>query len=287
MARNNANRVSADKAETKASVAPETTEQQTSTTLSFATPTEFVELPTRGRFYPEGHPLHNQETVEIRYMTAKDEDILSSRTLLKKGLAIERFLQNVIVDNSIDSNELYIGDKNAIMLAARITGYGSEYETTVSCPVCSTSERFAFNLEEVSLNYGEVFAGYDVTEAENGTYLVKLPKSGFTVGVRLLTGKDERYLAQLIENKRKHRLPDTLLTDQFKQYIVSIEGHTDPNLVLEFVENMPALDSRYLRTVYQVLTPNVDLTQEYTCDSCGHEEEVDVPFTADFFWPRT
>ena len=102
--------------------------------FSFATPTEFVELPTQGKYYPEGHPLHGEESIEIRYMTAKDEDILTSETLLKKGLAIERLLQSVIVNKAIDVNTLYVGDKNAILIAARITGYGNQYTTRTLCP---------------------------------------------------------------------------------------------------------------------------------------------------------
>ena len=111
--------------------------QQVEQTLQFVTPTEFVELPSRGKFYPEGHPLHNTEIIEIRHMTAKDEDILTSAALLKKGLAIDRFLQNIIVDKSINIADLLVGDKNAIIVASRISGYGAQYEAGISCPSCA------------------------------------------------------------------------------------------------------------------------------------------------------
>ena len=99
--------------------------------FNWALPTEFVELPSKGRFYPPGHPLHNETTVEIKYMTAKEEDILTDRALLKKGIAIDRVLENLIVDQRVKLDDLLIGDKNAILVKARTTGYGSEYETRV------------------------------------------------------------------------------------------------------------------------------------------------------------
>ena len=95
--------------------------------LNFVVPTEFVELPSGGKYYTDGHPLTGQETIEIKFMTAKDEDILTSRSLLKKGLAINRFLQNIIVNNEVKVDDLLIGDKNAILTAARVSGYGPEY----------------------------------------------------------------------------------------------------------------------------------------------------------------
>ena len=92
--------------------------------FSFVVPTEFVELPSEGRYYPEGHPLHNQETIEIKHMTAREEDLLTSRALLKKGVALERLLDSVIINKNIRAADLLVGDRNAILIAARISGYG-------------------------------------------------------------------------------------------------------------------------------------------------------------------
>ena len=122
--------------------------QQAEQSLQFVTPTEFVDLPSKGRYYPPEHPLHNAEMIEIRHMTAKDEDILTSRSLLKKGIAIDRLLQNVLVDRRVRVEDLLIGDKNAIIIASRITGYGAEYEAGISCPSCASAVQFSFNLEE-------------------------------------------------------------------------------------------------------------------------------------------
>ena len=116
--------------------------QQTEQPLQFVTPTEFVELPSRGKFYPSEHPLHNVETLEVRHMTARDEDILTSRSLLKKGVAIDRFLQNIVVDRRVKVEDLLIGDKNAIIIASRISGYGPRYDANVLCPSCVSSVEY-------------------------------------------------------------------------------------------------------------------------------------------------
>ena len=120
--------------------------------FSWSVPTEFVELPSEGLFYPPGHPLHNEKTVEIRFMTAKEEDILTSRSLLKAGVALDRMLQNTLINKSIDVNSLLIGDKNALLVAARRTGYGPEYATSVNCPNCGAQVEHTFDISEPPIN---------------------------------------------------------------------------------------------------------------------------------------
>ena len=256
--------------------------------LSFATPTEFVELPTRGRFYSQDHPLHNEETIEIRYMTAKDEDILTSRSLLKKGLAIDRLLENIIVDKKIKSQSLFVGDKNAIIIAARVTGYGEKYDTNITCPVCATTQEHSFNLNDKKAvgDNSAKFQEYGISETSDHTFTVTLPRTNVAVEVRLLTGADEKTLSATAEKRRKHKLPESAMTEQFKLFIVSVNGHTDMNSVHSFIEHMPASDSRLLRSAYAAVMPNVDLTQEFACIACGYETEMEVPFTPDFFWPK-
>jgi hypothetical protein len=262
--------------------------------LDFSCPTEFVELPSRGLFYPEEHPLHGQEHIEIRFMTAKDEDILTSKSLLKKGVAIDRFLQNIIVDNKIKVADLLIGDKNALVVASRITGYGSDYKTKVTCPACGTSQDNEFDLEHSSINHGGLDAiaenspetAENIKETENNTWIVQCPKSKVYAELQLLTGHHEKFLAKAAAMKKKQKLPETSLTDQLRQTIVSVNGNSEKVNINKFIDVMPALDSRFLRTVYEKLMPNIDLTQGFECHSCGFEQEMEVPFTTDFFWPK-
>jgi len=255
--------------------------------FSFPNPTEFVELPSRGRFYPEDHPLHNQEVVEIKYMTAKDEDILTSQSLIKKGIVVDRLLQSVIVDKTINPNQLLIGDKSAILVASRVTGYGSDYEVNVSCPSCGDSSDYEFDLEQIQrINYGENFDSDEARPTGNGTYVIELPLTKLAVEVKLMTGQDENTLLKSAEKKKKLKLPESALTDQFRAIIVSVNDHKEQSTINTVIERLPARDAKYLRNVYSKVNPNVELKGNFECDNCDHIEEVDVPITVQFFWPK-
>jgi len=251
--------------------------------LSFVAPTEFVELPSRGLCYPEGHPLHKEETIEIKFMTAKEEDILSSRALLKKGIAIERFLQSVIINNRIKAKDLLVGDRNAILIAARTSGYGNLYETQINCPSCGDKTHFTFDLSDKKVN--ETKESEDVSSQSDGTFLITMPFSKFKISFRLLTGEDEAHLMAASSAKKKITKVDSVLTEQYKRMIVSIESHTDRSIISKYADAMPTQDSRHLRKCYKKVTPDIDISEKFECLSCGHEQELEVPFGADFFWP--
>jgi hypothetical protein len=255
-----------------------------SSVLNFVVPTDFVELPSEGKFYPEGHALHNKDHIEIKQMTAKDEDILTSRSLLKKGLAIERLLESLIVDKTINVNDLLVGDKNAIMMRARISAYGHLYQTKAQCPYCGVSSDHEFDLEEIRPKKPE--KNNSVEPTKNGTFVVELPVSKVKAEVRFLNGEDEANLLAYAEKKKQYSLLDNSITDQMKAFIVSVNNIADLGQISDFVDNMPAKDSRHLRATYVDLVPNIDLTQSFKCNNCSIEAEMEVPFTTDFFWPR-
>ena len=261
-------------------------QQQTEQPLQFVTPTEFVELPSAGSFYPEGHPLHGVETIEIRHMTAKDEDILTSRSLLKKGVAIDRLLQNVIVDRSIKVSDLLIGDKNAVIIACRISGYGADYEAKIVCPSCTSTVDFNFDLSVCETNPHDAYRHWEIERTDNNTFIIRAEKTAVDVEIRLLSSKDETILSQLSEKRRKNKLPESNLTNQLRRIIVSVGGNNDPAYIDSFVQNMPAVDSRSIRRTYQKITPNIDMIQNFICSECDYEGEVNVPFGANFFWPK-
>ena len=254
--------------------------------LNFVAPTEVVDLPSKGIGYPKGHPLHGKETIEIRYMTAKQEDILTSQSLIKKGIVLERFMQSIIIDQNIKSEDLFVGDRNAILIAARISGYGAEYESRVSCPACGETSKFTFDLNDQKVHESQTAEDINLSVVDDGLFQTTMPYCKFNIKFKLLTGRDETYLSKLAQNKRKGKLQETTLTDQMKRLIVSIEGHEDQQIINKFVDNMPTLDSAHLRTCYKLANPDVKVTNEYTCPSCGHQEGMEVPFGADFFWPE-
>ena len=254
--------------------------------LSFVVPTEFVELPSAGKHYSAEHPLHNSEVVEIRHMTAKDEDTLTSRALLKKGLAIDRLLQSIIVDKSISADSLLVGDRNAILVYTRIHAYGPDYTTRAICPSCGTKAENNFNLLEVEHVDNDASEMNVEGPTGNGTFMITLPKTGAQAEVRLLSGVDEKQVLRVIENRKKNRLAEKPVTTQMKQYVVSINGVTDRGQLNHFIENMPTLDAQYMRVAYNKIVPNIDMTLPFNCAECGTESRLEVPFTSEFFWPN-
>ena len=246
--------------------------------LDFVAPTELVDLPSRGIGYPVGHPLRDKETVEIRHMTAKDEDILTSRSLLKKGIALDRLINNIIVDKIVRAKDILIGDRNAIIIAARSSAYGHLYETKTQCPACSATKKMTFDLDSLETTEPSL---EEVEELENGNYLYITEHSKIEVEMRLLNGHDEAVLFKFMNDKNS----DSTVTTQMKLYIVSVNGHKDRVVVNHFVDNVPAIESRAVRKVFAKLSANVKVTENFECDSCGFEQEMEVPFNTDFFWP--
>jgi len=250
--------------------------------LGYTQPTEVVDLPSKGKFYPGSHPLHNVDVVEIRYMTTQEEEILNSKSLLQKGIALDKMLQNLLINKEIKVSSLIIGDKNAVVLAARVTGYGSDYKTGVTCTSCGEKSTHEFNLNDIKPKE----TPDDVQIADDGTFDLILPLSKAKVTCKMLTGEDEIVLRLSSEKKKRHKLPETPIKDQLKQLLVSVNDDADPEVISKFVNNLLARDSRYIRDEYARIVPNVDLTQEFECPKCGAQATISVPFTADFFWPN-
>jgi hypothetical protein len=281
MARNNGDRLGA---RTPQAPSPMAAAPQSNPMLAFATPTTFVDLPSKGAHYPEGHPLHGRDQIEIKFMTAKEEDILTSQALLKKGIAIDRMLQSIILDQSVRVEDLLVGDKNALLIAARISGYGNMYEVKVTCPSCGTATDHSFDLEKIeALDISEIDES-QVVMTERGTFVATTPILGAKVEMRLLTGADEQYLTQLALNKKKKNLPASPLVDQMRRFIVSINDSNDMNLRESFFNSVPARDTKYLRKIYRSVTPNLDMRQDFTCPNCAAQSEMAVPLTVKFFW---
>ena len=283
--RNNNDRMMGTHTPENADPPPQVQQQKTLDPLHFVAPTEFVELPSGGKGYREGHPLFGKDTIEIRYMTAKDEDILSSETLLKKGVAIERFLQNVIVDKSVNAKKLLVADRNAILIAARVSGYGNIYETAASCPSCGKKSECVFDLNDKRIVNFDLNEKLDVKSTGVGTFSTKMPFSKFQIEYKLLLGEDEIHISHMAVGRRKRKMNESMLSEQYKRMIVSIEGHKEPSVIAKYISNMPTVDSRHLRACYKATAPDIKIMQDFECPSCGHEQEIEVPFGADFFWP--
>jgi len=235
----------------------------------FKFPTETVELPSKGLVYPPNHLLR-KGTVEIKYMTAKEEDILTNQNYIKQGTVLDKLLESLIVDK-FDMNDLYAGDKNAILIASRILGYGSEYEFTYK------GKEYKVDLSTLENK------SFDTSLINNDGYFeFILPKSGNKLEVKLLFEKDEKNIEEEINGLKKINKDISYdVTTRLKHMIISVEGNKDKNEIKSFVENyLLAQDARALRKFIQEISPDVDMN--YTTDS---GEEVAIPINLNFFWP--
>lgn len=263
-------------------------DKQVSNPTEIATPVQLVDLPSKGLFYPKDHPWYGKETVEIRFMTAKDEDILVNKSYIQKGVVLDKLLTSLLLDKRVNLDSILLCDKSALVVASRITGYGSEYIVDMSCPSCSKVSKHTFDLELFTNEFpdDEKLQSCETSLTEEGTFIVELPKTKYSVEFKLISGADEKRLAQLAETKKKQNLPDSSLTDQMKQYIVSINGETEKGAINKFIDTMPAFDAKFLRRMYNIVSPSVNNKQEFTCSNCGESQEVEVPLTTTFFWPE-
>jgi hypothetical protein len=237
----------------------------------FKLPTEIVELPSRGLLYPEDSELSSGK-IEMKYMTAKEEDILTNQSYIKNGTVLDKLLKSLIV-SKINFDDLLIGDKNAIMVAARILGYGSEYsfEYNGESQVVDLS-----TLENKSLKE-ELFA------SRVNEFTFTLPKSKNTVTFKLLTHKDEQDINRELEGLKKiNKDSSPELTTRLKYMIVSVEGNREKKDIRNFVDNyLLAQDSRALREYIREIQPDVDLTFFPSNGS----DRVNIPIGISFFWP--
>ena len=243
-------------------------------------PTEIVNLPSKGKLYPKSSSLSKGE-VELKYMTAKEEDILTSINLIRKGIVIDKVLESLIVDKKVKIGDLLIGDKNALMISARILGYGKEYEVKAKCIECGDSGDLKVDCTQLK----DIEISDDIKENK---FSMKLPATKVEIEFKLLNSAEEKSVDKDVEAMKKVQ-PDFDYTNtfRFKKMITSIDGDTTPSVINDFVDNkFLALDSLEFRKNLNKITPGVDMNYEYCCPSCSHTQEVVVPLGTGFFWPN-
>lgn len=246
-------------------------------------PTEAVPLPSGGKIYPPDSPLHRAGLIEIRSMTARDEDILTSRALLKQGKAVDALLRSCILNKAIDITQMLTGDRNAVMVAIRITGYGADYQAQLDCPKCDEKVKATFDLSQLPIKP----LGKEPREEGKNEFEFDLPVSKKKVVFKLLTGADEKDLSDLLSRTQKMgNGVEGGVTARLLMSIISLGGETDRNKLAQAIRNLPARDSRAFRAELDKVSPGVDMTQKFSCPSCGEESEVNVPIGTEFFWPE-
>ena len=236
-------------------------------------PSEVVDLPSKGKLYPTDSPLASG-TIEMKYMTAKEEDILTNQNYIQKGIVIDKLLQALIVDKTIDYNQLLVGDKNALLIAARILGYGKDYEF-----------EYAGEKEQIDLSLldnKELHA--DVEKATENSFNFTLPTTGKVITFKLLSHGDEQKIDQEVKGLKKiNKESSAELSTRLKHMILAVNGDAEKKNVRAFVDNeFLARDSRAFRNYLRDFQPDVDM--KFYPEN-GPEKGVDVPIGVNFLWP--
>lgn len=246
----------------------------------FSLATENIELPSLGKVYEVTNPL-SSGTVEMKYMTAREEDILTNVNLLRQGLAIEKMLQSLI-KSPIRYEDLLLGDRNALLIAARILAYGSSYSFEFEDVENETKETITVDLQTLK-NKPVDFTAY----SNKNEFTFELPYSKNVVTFKLLTVEDEKAIEGEMKGLKKAGLPAGDITTRLKRQILSVNGKYDVKDVREFVDNyLIAKDSNPLRGYIASLTPDIDLNITFTLTN-GKEVTQNLPLTAEFFFPGT
>lgn len=253
---------------------------------------EEVPLPSKGVFYPEGHPFHKKEYVVIKTMTAREENILLNQALVRNGTVVDELIRACLVDK-IDPASLLIGDRDALMVWTRLVGYGKDYETEHDCPSCNARNKYAFDLSTLDVKESSF------TPVSEGVpeFEFVLPKLKRTVRFKLMTVKDERIAIDMRKaaDKAKSRTgmniaEGSLVTNNLKFLMTAFETKdgslsTDRTLISKFVEIIPATDTLALRNHIRECTPSIDMSHWFVCPSCNYEGRITMPVGQTFFWP--
>ena len=250
-------------------------------------PTEIIDMPSKGLLYPKEHPLSSGR-IEMKYMTAREEDILTSQNLIQKGVVIDMLLRSLIVGNGegkrVNYDDLVLGDKNAVMIAARVLGYGADYPVEVTCPDCQAKQKEDINLAELENK------DVDITANNSNVFQFELPLSKKLIDFKILSHKDEEKVTAEAKRMKKRSHSSQVsyeLTSRLKAMIIAVDGVEDRNEINSFVENeFISRDSLAFRKNLDLVTPDVDMTHFFECGECGHEDSVQIPLTVEFFWPR-
>jgi hypothetical protein len=241
---------------------------------NFSIPTETVELPSKGLLYPKSSLLASG-SIEMKYMTAKEEDILTNQNYIQKGIVVDKLLESLIV-TKVNYNDILIGDKDALLIASRILGYGKDYEFQYA------GEKVTVDLTSLQ---NKVIDESLITDGKN-EFTFKLPNTDNTITFKLMTQQDEKNIQKELDGLKKiSPSMSAELSTRLKYMIMSVNGNTERPVVREFVDKaFLAKDARAFREYYASIVPGIDTTVTHVFED-GVEEDLDIPINANFLWP--
>ena len=241
-------------------------------------PTEIIDLPSQGKVYPKDSPLAEGK-LELKYMTTREEDILMSENLIKKGVVVDKLLDSLVVSKGVKQQDLILGDKNAVLVAARILAYGPEYTVEVTNPNDIEQKiQQTFDLSQCPFKQ----LPKDVDYSDNSfDYTTDIGKN--KIKFKLLTGADEALIEKDLKQAAKYGY-STDITTRLRYTITEVDGDSKPETIIEFTQNLLARDSMALRKYITDISPDIDLTSEIEIG--GETVSVSIPLSVTFFWPQ-
>jgi hypothetical protein len=253
----------------------------TQETAKFNFPTETIELPSKGLLYPADSPLASGR-IEMKYMTAKEEDILTNQNYIKQGTVIDKLLQSMII-SKINYDDLLICDKDAVMIASRILGYGKDYKFKYAPNSTGISEDVIVDL--TTLEEKHLDESLIKTPSTN-EFSFTLPHTKNQITFKLLTHGDEKKIDQDLQGLKKiDPKANPEVSTRWKHIITSVNGDKSLKTIREFVDNyLLAKDSRALREHISSIIPGIKLEFTYVSEDYV-EEGVNIPIGISFFWP--
>tara|TARA_R100000664_G_C2750370_1_gene137665 strand:+ start:14 stop:763 length:750 start_codon:yes stop_codon:yes gene_type:complete len=242
-------------------------------------PTEVIDLPSGGKVYPKDSPLAEGK-LELKYMTAKEEDILMSENLIKKGVVIDKLLDSLIVTKGVTSDDLLVGDKNAVLVAARILAYGPEYTVEVTNPN-NIEQKVEHTFDLTNCPFKESVKDVDYSD---NCFEFETPVGKNKIKFKLITGKEEKIIEKELEQSSKYGY-NTSISTRLRHTIIEVDGDDKPETITAFSQNVLARDSAALRNHIQEISPDIDLTSEIEIG--GESVSVSIPLTVEFLWPKS
>ena len=242
-------------------------------------PTEVIDLPSQGKVYSKDSPLSDGK-IELKYMTTKEEDILMSQNLIKKGVVIDKLLDSLIVTEGVKQDDLILGDKNAVLVAARILAYGPEYTVEVRNPK-NLDQKIEHTFDLTSCPFKETNKDIDYS-SNSFEYITEIGKNKLTF--KLLTGKEEKLIEKDLAQLKKFG-NESEITTRLRYVITSVDGNSDQETITSYSQNMLARDSVAFRGYVADIAPDIDMEQEIEIG--GETVSVSIPLTVEFFWPSS
>lgn len=244
-------------------------------------PTQPLDLPSKGHLYPESSPLSSGQ-IELYLPTAMHEDILTNRNYIQQGVVIDKFLQAIIA-SKVDYNDLLVGDKNAIMIGARILAYGSKYSFKFTDPISNQQEEVTVDLSDLK----EKEIDWSLVKKGTNEFEYQLPMSKQLITYKILSHKDESAIESEIKGLQKvNKNMSAEVTVRLAHAIVAVNGDRDKKIIRDFVKMMPMKDSQDLRRKITETTPDIQMKFDFTRKNGEVVEGLSIPMTVDFFWPE-